>query len=361
MKRKYNYAVFIGRCQPPHQEHINQIRRGLQLADTVIVILGSHRSARNPRNPFTFDERAEMIQECLTQEEWERVEVGAVRDYHYNNIAWFTDLYNTVERIIEDDVHDHYPEETPEQKVKDPKICLLGTQKDASSWYLEVAGGRWTPEFGGMYQELVNATDIRDAYFGGISVANLPDYSPTELRTWLANFKKRNEYKQLQQEFLYLNNYKKMWASAPYPVTFVTTDAVVIQNAHVLVIRRKFNPGKGNLALPGGFLKSALGIKASMLTELREETRIKLKGGRDLLEKSIKEYHVFDNPARSLRGRTLSHAYLIQLPDGPELPKVKGDDDASGAFWMPIADIRRYEDEFFEDHCSIIEFFSRRL
>ena len=59
----------------------------------------------------------------------------------------------------------------------------------------------------------------------------------------------------LVEEQAYIKRYKDIWADAPYAPTFVTTDAVVIQSGHVLLVKRRTAPGKGLWALPGGFLK----------------------------------------------------------------------------------------------------------
>ena len=41
MKRKYDLAIFIGRFQPLHNGHVHNIEKGLEIADNVLVILGS--------------------------------------------------------------------------------------------------------------------------------------------------------------------------------------------------------------------------------------------------------------------------------------------------------------------------------
>ena len=134
-----------------------------------------------------------------------------------------------------------------------------------------------------------------------------------------------------------------------YPPTFVTTDAVVVQSGHILLIQRKAAPGKGLWALPGGFLNPRELIVDGILRELHEETKLKVP--KPVLRGSITKREVFDDPGRSERGRIITHAALIQLPPG-ELPSVKGSDDARKAKWMPIADLR--EDVMFEDHYHII-------
>ncbi len=61
----------------------------------------------------------------------------------------------------------------------------------------------------------------------------------------------------MQRELEHVKAYKKAWEAAPYPVKHVTVDAVVEQSGHVLVVKRRAEPGKGLLALikdDGGFL-----------------------------------------------------------------------------------------------------------
>jgi bifunctional NMN adenylyltransferase/nudix hydrolase len=104
------------------------------------------------------------------------------------------------------------------------------------------------------------------------------------------------------------------------------------------------------MALPGGFLDANETLKTAVIRELREETRIKVPA--PVLAGSITKQQVFDDPYRSARGRTVTHAYLIELKDG-ELPKVKGGDDAAKAFWVPFAEIK--PERMFEDHFHIIQ------
>ena len=76
-----------------------------------------------------------------------------------------------------------------------------------------------------------------------------------------------------------------------------------------------------------------------------------------ILDSNIINEKVFDYPNRSLRGRTVTYAFHVNLsPNLSEgLPRVKGGDDADKAFWMPVAEVLKREDEFFEDHQDIIK------
>ena len=125
----------------------------------------------------------------------------------------------------------------------------------------------------------------------------------------------------------------------------------------MLVGRRRGELGNGLLSLPGGFLRDDETILTGCLRELKEETRLGLP--KDEMKKRIREVHVFDDPNRSLRGRTITHAFCFDLGSG-SLPKIKGDDDMDKARWMPISDVDKFEEEFFEDHWHIISYFCSR-
>ena len=117
-------------------------------------------------------------------------------------------------------------------------------------------------------------------------------------------------------------------------------------------------PGQGLLALPGGFIRQDEAIEEGMLRELKEETRLKVPF--PVLRGSIVDSHVFDSPGRSLRGRTITHAYFLQLKAG-ELPAVRGNDDAEKAVWMTLADLYAREDEIYEDHLQIVQHFVSKV
>ena len=54
-----------------------------------------------------------------------------------------------------------------------------------------------------------------------------------------------------------LRSYRDVWAAAPHPPVFVTVDAVLRCQDHVLLIRRAHAPGKGSWQCPAASLSSA--------------------------------------------------------------------------------------------------------
>lgn len=341
---EYASAVFIGRFQPFHDSHLEIARQGLKIANNLVIVIGSCNAAPTIKNPFSFEERREMILSCFNPEDISRIHVVPVRDYFSSNNAWVTDVQQKTSEFI------NYGD----------SVALLGNYKDDSSYYLKMFP-QWdfVPS---KTMHTLNSTDIRALLFnpeGGDWDRNVPK----PVKDWieknlLGDGRGTERYTQLFREFTQIKKYKELWKDAPFPPTFVTTDAVVVKSGHVLLVKRKFEPGRGLMALPGGFLKVTERIEDGMLRELREETGLKVAA--PLLRASIKESRVFDFPERSLRGRTITHAYYIKLEDGGDLPDVRGNDDAAKAFWLPLMDVSKRENEFFEDHCQIIWHFIGR-
>src|SRR3954447_25228920 len=88
---RYDYLVFIGRFQPLHNGHVHVINRALSSGAKVIVLVGSANVACSPRNPFTYDERRDMILDAAARGEIsggaDRLIVQPVGDFSYNDQA----------------------------------------------------------------------------------------------------------------------------------------------------------------------------------------------------------------------------------------------------------------------------------
>jgi bifunctional NMN adenylyltransferase/nudix hydrolase len=332
------YAIFICRCQPPSVVHFQTINTALQLAKKVIIVLGSYKSACTIKNPFTYETRKELIFNSYTNELKDRIITIPMRDYMYNDNMWITSLQNKISEVTNGST----------------SIRLIGHFKDDTSYYL-----KFFPQWELINQdcvydenrERIDSTKIRTSLF---KFENTTRWTNSVVNTFLSQFKTTDVFKNLQKEFDYIETYKKQWEKSPYPPTFVTVDCTVIQSGHVLVIKRKTNPGKGLYALPGGFLNIGETIEDGAIRELKEETKIDVH--KLILRKSIKNVHVFDHPNRSMRGRTITHNHLIVLDSG-DLPKVKAADDAAQALWLSFNDLIHEEEKFFEDHFHMINYF----
>lgn len=332
--KKYDAIVYIGRFQPVHNAHVEIMQRAAAITDRIIVIVGSANQPRTYKNPFTSEERKKLIVSA-TNLVSATVYVEENMDTVYNNQAWAMRVQGIVSKYRE----------------YGSNIAIIGHKKDGSSDYLN-----FFPQWDLIDVPLIeplDATSIRDLFFNRkVNMNFIQGVVPPSTLKFLNEFRGTGEYEAIIKERELIEEYKKPYNSLPYAPIFVTTDAIVIQSAHVLMIKRKSSPGKGLWALPGGFVNAATdkSIQDAAIRELKEETGIKVPV--PVLIGSIKDIRVFDAIGRSSRGRTITHAFKIILPDG-ELPKVKGMDDAEKAKWIPIGELD--SSLCFEDHYEIIQ------
>lgn len=308
------------------------------MADETLVLIGSAESCRSAKNPLTWTEREQAIRTALEAEGlYHEVYCEPLVDYWYNYAKWIEEVRS---------ITSQYSRE---------KVALVGFHKDDSSDYLT-----WfKPNF-----ELVNvepatyddgkpvsATELRNAELEGLGKHREYPHYLEDLQT----FTTTPVIEALREEYAHLRSYKKSWAAAPFPPTFMCSDAFVVQSGHVLLIRRGQCPGKGLFALPGGYIdQNETGLDAA-LRELREETGLKVP--EKVLKGSLFAERTFDAPDRSLRGRTFTMAFGFKLDDSEALPKVKGGDDAEKAVWIPFETLRKMRSQIFEDHFDMIDWF----
>lgn len=342
--KNYHFAIFIGRFQPYHNGHHHIISQGLKQAEKIIVLCGSSHLPPSHRNPWSFNDRKSMILNSFDKAEAERITVLPLMDSPYNDSLWIASVQTIVNGVVQ--ALNAVPHNTP-------SCALIGHQKDHSSFYLKMFPQWQSIEVENVNE--INATVLRNDYFRqaeNFSNSGKIFSSVTPKGTqqfFVENFNKA-AFDYIFAEHEFVENYKQQWQAAPYPPVFVTTDAVVIQSGHILLVKRKARPGKGLSALPGGFLDQHERLLDGCVRELREETKLKIPD--PVLRGCIKRWHTFDDPHRSARGRTITHAFLIELPAAEKLPKVKGSDDAEKAFWMPLGDMK--PEKMFEDHYFIV-------
>lgn len=373
----HDFLIFIGRFQPFHLGHREVIVQALKQATNVVILIGSANAPRSYRNPWTFLEREEMIRGSFDAYSNDRLFILPLEDVMYNNTAWVRQVQASVDDVVREK-HDF---------AADPRIGLIGHNKDNTSYYLKLFP-QWSSVNVANFLDLA-ATVMREGVFSNIAESWLhasTDILPSNVMEQIRAFSTTEEYRDALAEFEFIRNYRQAWVESPHAPTFVTTDAVVVQSGNILLVRRGARPGKGLLALPGGFLKDDETILDGMLRELREETHIRVADG--VLRRLADAYEpkVFDDPHRDPRGRFITHAYLIHLEPRAEegfklpaikgggdailyergvlqrqykLPAVKGSDDAADAIWLPLNQVKRQD--MFLDHYDIISHLVARL
>lgn len=341
----FDCLVFIGRFQPPHLGHLAVIHDALKRARQVIVLIGSAWQARSLRNPWRFEERHDMLRRCFDEAENQRLEIEPLLDALYNDDVWVRDVQRKVRDIAR-----------PSQG-RLPRIGLIGASRGQSSYYLTLF-----PQWESVSVPLVDgisASQIRECLFH--SHASASDYLatgathdlPPPIHQALQTFHAMPACQQLLEEQHLLEQYRSAWAQAPYPPIFMTVNAVVVQSGHVLLVTRTAAPGKGLLALPGGFINTHERLLDACLRELRE--RVRLKVPEPVLKGSLRGQRLFDEPHRSWRGRTLAEAFYFALRPEQQLPRLKPVKGGDSARWVALADLE--PETLFEDHFFIIQNF----
>ncbi len=363
MNKEFDLLIFIGRFQPFHMEHKRIIDIALQKSRNVLVLVGSSGKARTIRNPFTFDERKQMILDSYdgaveqgpigpARKVSRRLIIKPLYDKTYNDAAWVAQVQNVVKETILETINDGFQA----NGINDAKVGLIGASKDNTSYYLKLF-----PQFESVDVNVVqdlHSTAIRNGFINGTMQKHEIYHSlvPGSVAKFMYDeFANTPAFKQLQNELKFADNYKKAWSVAPYPAKQVTADAIVEQSGHILLVRRRSEPGKGLWALPGGHVNVDEPVRDAVFRELREETGLKVP--EPVLRGSVVKSEMFDDVHRSTIGRVITYASHIKLKDDTVLPKVRrnGQDDADRAKWIPISDIR--EDMLFDDHYHIIQWF----
>ncbi|MDR2014023.1 MAG: bifunctional nicotinamide-nucleotide adenylyltransferase/Nudix hydroxylase [Azoarcus sp.] len=334
---RFDAAILIGRFQPFHNGHAALLEQALEMADRALVVLGSSFRARNAKNPFTWEERATMIAASFDESDARRISFVPVRDY-YDNARWAAAVEEGVRTAM------------ARSGYIAPRLALAGFHKDASSAYLGLFP-QW-PFIALERQGDIDATPLRGFYLDGNEAAwaTLRARVPPAVVRYLEDWRVQPAFDAMREEHETIETDKQKWGTGP----FITLDAVVTVAGHVLLVRRKYPPGKGLLAIPGGFLEGRERLLQGAIRELKEETGLAIADTE--LAETLRSVAVFDHPDRSQRGRVITHAHWFDLPL-PALPAVTGADDAAEARWFPIAGLPGMETELFEDHFVILDRF----
>lgn len=131
----------------------------------------------------------------------------------------------------------------------------------------------------------------------------------------------------------------------------LSVDAVVFGyeegNISVLLIQRKYEPFKGQWAIPGGFVLDNESLEDTVERELHEETGIKIN--------YLEQLYTFGMPNRDPRGRVVSVAYFGLVR--PNAFKIFASTDAEQVQWFNINDLPQLS----FDHKVILETAIKRL
>jgi mutator protein MutT len=122
-----------------------------------------------------------------------------------------------------------------------------------------------------------------------------------------------------------------------------TVDAIIQdKDNRILLIKRKNDPFKDHLALPGGFVDYGETVEDSIKREIKEETSLTIE--------PIEILGVYSNPKRDPRGHIMSTVFIcLNLEDNP----AKAGDDAKQLCWIDLEYVSSNQLAF--DHNIIID------
>ncbi|MGA7370256.1 MAG: NUDIX hydrolase [Nitrososphaeraceae archaeon] len=125
-----------------------------------------------------------------------------------------------------------------------------------------------------------------------------------------------------------------------------TVDIIIEQNSRILMIRRKNEPYKGCLALPGGFVNEGERIEDAATREANEETSLDV-GLREILG-------IYSDPKRDPRGHLMSTVFVGMIPVDDNIETVEGSaqDDAAEIEWINLGSLDNSNIAF--DHKKIL-------
>jgi bifunctional NMN adenylyltransferase/nudix hydrolase len=361
-------AVMLGRFRIFHNGHKSVIDLALTKANRVLIGVGSANKSRDTDgNEFTAVEAAAMIREVypLDTTDGARISIRLIDDVLYDEMDLFWIM--GVQRTVAEEVAYMRKINLIGEKAY---VGLIGFSKDSTSYYLKKFP-QWSSIAAPGFKQngkIVSATDIRkDFFYSDVHADNLMhllDRVPMGVFKYMAHWAATNAQtmQSLREERNFLASYKedhqfrgKLDAEGrplgiKYKPTHTTVDAILIQSGHVLLIKRKLNPGKGKWALPGGFVEEHENITTATTRELKEETKIALS--LNVLQLAFRKRHVFAGVGRSGRGRIITHVSLYLLNDRDELPRVEGADDAEKAEWVPLGELD--PTQMHDDHWHLI-------
>lgn len=306
-------GIFIGRFQPVHQGHVHAIGIAATQVDQLYILVGSANQCRSIRNPWTYEERAAMLLKKIHALGMNNVHILPLNDYRYNNTQWMSDVRQTAEFYGAG------------------KFILFGHEKDGNDYL------KWFPDWEYRNieaQYMINASSIRKRMFE----TDDPEMPETV----------RGDYAFYQKE-------KQLFKDYPFPETlnFNCSDAILECQGHILLIRRKFSPGRGAWALPGGFRNQRETFLDCAIRELKEETNVRVP--EKVLRGSIVKTELFDDPRRSFgipRNTLAVHMRINPNPDY-SLPRANGADDAVECKWVTLTDALN-NIEMYDDHKDIV-------
>ncbi|MDQ5868749.1 MAG: NUDIX hydrolase [Thermoproteota archaeon] len=126
-----------------------------------------------------------------------------------------------------------------------------------------------------------------------------------------------------------------------YPA--VAVDVIVEKDEKLLLIKRRNDPFKGLLAIPGGFVNEGERVEDTAVREMLEETNLNIE--------PINILGAYSDPKRDPRGHVITIAFIGKIIGG----EVKAGDDADDFEWISYEELKDKHVVRTFDHNKIME------
>lgn len=265
-------ALFLGRFNPYHKGHdsvTKEMDRNKSI-DEIIIGIGSTQLQHTFENPFTADEREEMIRRSLDLKK--PYHIVRIEDLNDSN-KWFS----LVEKVC-------------------PEFNLVYT---GNPWVRNIFEERGHEVIKPEHSNDVSATMIRSLMHAGKEYSHLIPAGTNYV------INKINGVNRIQH------------ISRPIRVT---TDLIIdYKDQGIVLIKRAHEPYQDFWAIPGGHVESGKEtLEECAVREAREETSL------DIKKEDLKFVMLGSDPDRDPRGHYITAVYYAKVNDG----NLKADDDA---------------------------------
>ena len=122
-------------------------------------------------------------------------------------------------------------------------------------------------------------------------------------------------------------------------------DAIIQMDTQILLVKRKNEPFRGYMAIPGGFVNEGETVEDAAKREVREETSLDIE--------LVDILGVYSDPKRDPRGHIMSTVFIAYVPvNRNKSVEALAPDDASELEWIDLEAIPN--EKFAFDHKRIL-------
>ena len=124
-----------------------------------------------------------------------------------------------------------------------------------------------------------------------------------------------------------------------------TVDVILERESKILMVRRKKDPYKDHLALPGGFVNEGETVEEAMKREAMEETSLEVH--------PLEILGVYSDPKRDPRKHIVTVVFVGIIVSGD----LRANDDAASIEWIQLGSIVQLQQHklFAFDHAQILQ------